>query len=115
MKRIGIKRVICVTVLGCLLLALCGAACGRPAPAMTLNPPEGVTMSLVSWTSDAVIVTIKNNSGGPWSYGDSFGMLNTFLTDGEADETYSLAAYGQLPPGTYRLVVNGLSVEGVVQ
>lgn len=104
-------------------------------PADELEPPADISMSLDSWTAESVSVTIKNETSVEWCYGEYFHL--EVLLDGawyhvpvcpdenwgftdiaiilqpydENTETYSLDMYGQLPAGSYRLVVEGLSVE----
>lgn len=105
-------------------------------PAGDLNPPENISMRLNEWTKQSVSVTIISDSAEEWMYGEYFHLevllggawyivpvqpdQNWGFTDigiilqpyDENQETYSLAMYGQLPAGTYRLVVEGLAVEG---
>lgn len=106
-------------------------------PAMDLNPPSGIAMSLQSWDSDIVTVKVVNNSGSDWGQGYGYGLQALLkgvwyevpmipghwavpasynaLADGfERESSYSLLPYGDLPTGTYRLVVDGLSVVNTI-
>ena len=94
-------------------------------------------MELESWDNDTVAVNITNSSGEEWTYGEHFALQvlldNTWyqippertadwgftdvalvIPDGETQaRKYSIAPYGSLPEGTYRLVLpEGLHVEG---
>ena len=107
------------------------------APAEEPAPPGGITMALGSWGKDEVSVTITNNSGAEWMYGEHYSLhvlldgawytipaipghwafndIGLIVQDGEEQEkTYGLKMYGELPAGTYRLAGYGLSVEGEV-
>lgn len=107
-------------------------------PAGELTPPESISMSLNGWTAEKVSVTISSDSAEEWCYGEYFHL--EVLLDGvwyyvpetpdqnwgftsigiilqpydENEESYSLGRYGELPAGTYRLVVEGLSVESEI-
>jgi len=106
-------------------------------PVAELNPPKGITMTLEAWEDDAVTVTITNESGAEWSYGEyynlqvlldgvwyeipavpgnwSFHDIAFTIQDGEnQDKTYNLTMYGNLPAGKYRLVAENLSVESII-
>lgn len=108
------------------------------APAEKLDAPKGITMTLNSWNNKVVSVTIANNHlYTTWSYGEGYSLQ--VLLDGvwheiptipghwgfqaiarilrggtEQAKTYNLTMYGELPTGTYRLVVYGLSVENTI-
>ena len=108
------------------------------SPAGELTPPEGISMNLVEWTEEKVSVTIRSDRAEEWCYGEYFHLevlldgtwynvpvtpeQNWGFTDigiilqpyDENGESYSLAMYGELPPGGYRLVVEGLAVEGEI-
>ena len=106
-------------------------------PAEELEPPDGVVMTLESWDQDTVKVNIANNKDSEWMYGEHYNLQ--LLLDGvwyevppmpgqwafndiglivRADErqnkTYDLTMYGELLPGTYRIVAYGLSVESII-
>lgn len=106
-------------------------------PAAELTPPNGITMALEKWEDNAVTVNIANESGAEWSYGEYYSLqvlldgvwyeippvpgnwgfndIAYVIQDGEEQEkTYHLTMYGDLPAGTYRLISENLSVEGVV-
>lgn len=104
-------------------------------PADSPKPPANVTMELVEWTDEHVSVTISSSRSDEWVYGRGFSL--EVLLDGtwytvpqtpdenwgftseglllqpgkENKENYSLAMFGELPPGHYRLVMCGLYVE----
>lgn len=103
-------------------------------PAVKLNPPDGIEMTLNSWEVDTVTVNIINNSGSEWFYGEyyrlqvllddewyeiptasgnfGFNDIGFIIKDGEERSmTYHLTMYGDLPNGTYRLVAKDLFVE----
>ena len=105
--------------------------------AAELEPPEGVTMSLKSWDEFNVAVSFENNGAAEWMYGEYYTLqvllngvwydvplypgnwgfisIGYNLLPGEAqDRTYNILMHGALPPGTYRLVVEGLSVENTI-
>ena len=98
-----------------------------------LNPPEGIDINLVSSTDDEVIIELTNNNDSPWYYGRHFRLdvlLNgvwynlptmpgnweftddgLVVASGETEtKTYNLMMYGQLLPGTYRLVMHDMYV-----
>jgi len=106
-------------------------------PVSEPNPPDGVSMTLVSWDKDEVTVTIANDSGAEWSYGEHYvlqvllsgvwydvpavpgnwafnDIAYIILDGGRQDKTYHLGMYGDLPAGTYRLVSSELSVSAAV-
>jgi len=106
-------------------------------PAAPLNPPRGITMKLDSWDQDTAAVTISNESGGEWSCGEfyelqvlmdgvwyeipampgnwGFNCMGFYVPDGGTQSMiHHLAMYGELPAGTYRLVIKELSVEHVI-
>jgi hypothetical protein len=101
------------------------------------DAPGGVTMELDSWDSDTVSVIISNKNDTEWMYGEhytlqvllddvwydipptpgnwGFNDIGLIVQPGEEQEkTYSLAMYGKIPPGTYRLVAYGLTVENLI-
>lgn len=103
------------------------------SPAGELTPPEGISMKLISRTTDAITVEFSNQSEEEWAYGKYF-SLHTLL-DGvwyvvptvpgnwafediamilpagkKHEETYYLSMYGKLPTGDYRLAAEGLEV-----
>lgn len=111
---------------------------GYLVPAAGLTPPEGISMELESWEGGTAEVVIKNGSGQEWSFGEfyelqakidvrwyeiptvpgnwGFSCIGYYLPDGESQRiTNYLDMYGELPPGVYRLVIGGLSVEHEVR
>ena len=97
------------------------------------HPPEGIEMDFVSNTSENVSVTLTNNNDVYWMYGVSFRVdvrlndvwyiipkrpanwmfvhMGIILEAGQTEtKTYSLHIYGELPPGTYRLVAHDMYV-----
>ena len=103
------------------------------APAVELaDPPEGIEMALVSNTNYGVTVAITNHNEDYWFYGLDYGVhmlldgvwynipmvdykfiqdIGLILGAGQTDvRTYSLHMYGELLPGTFRLVVFGMYV-----
>jgi len=102
-------------------------------PSVELIPPEGVEMALVSNTYENVTFTLTNNHNARWLYGLHF-RVNVLLNDvwyyvpatpgnwGVHDigltlgvgqtvtKTHSLMMYGELPPGTYRIVKHDMYV-----
>lgn len=106
--------------------------------AEALDPPEDVTMTLESWDGGEVTVTFQNSGDAEWTYGEYFGLqvllegewyevpaaegdyafidIAYILPAGERQsKTYSLSMYGDLPAGTYRLTVEGMSVEQTIE
>ena len=105
------------------------------SPASERTSPEGISMVLNEQTSEKVTVKLSNRGDTEWMYGEYF-SLQVLLNDGwysvpvlddknygftdigiilpageSREESYSLSMYGALPEGTYRLVVEGMSVE----
>jgi len=99
-----------------------------------LAPPNGVDIALEAWGSETVSVTITNNSGSEWLYGEDYSLqvlldgawrdipttsgnwalngIGLIIQNGEEHKkTYYIDKYGILPTGIYRLVAYGLSVE----
>lgn len=96
---------------------------------------KGISMKLVSVSAEQAVVRYVNQRFEAWSYGLStelhvlsngewyrlptqkdYGVssIAMLVSAGQSrEQDYSLAPYGQLPAGTYRLVSNGLSVEFV--
>jgi len=102
-------------------------------PAAKLNPPEGIEMAFVSSTNDSVTFTLTNSNDAYWMYGTPFkvdvllgdtwydipktsanwvfGYIGLILDAGQTEtKTYNIAMYGDLPPGTYRLVKHDMYV-----
>lgn len=102
-------------------------------PAAELDPPEGIEMAFVSNTNENVTFTLTNNNDTEWMYGVGFrldALINgiwydipttpanhMFVAIGlilEAKQTetktYALDMYGELPPGTYRLIKHDMYV-----
>jgi len=106
------------------------------APANSLEPTPGFSMALQEWTTTAVTVTLTNQSTTNWSIDSSFWIQvqldgtwyfipplprlyypsypDTLKPGSAITKTYLLDPYGKLPPGDYRLVMSGLTVEHVV-
>ncbi len=108
-------------------------------PAAPLTPPEGISMTLTEFLLPGKLtVELVNNSEEEWSYGKYFSVqalldgvwynippvpgawgfedIAMLLPAGKtAEESYMLAMYGNLPAGTYRLVVEGLSAEFTIE
>ncbi len=105
-------------------------------PAAPLDPPEGITMTMDAWEGGDAVVMVSNTGDEDWSFGEffevqalldgtwyeiptvpgnwGFGCLGYFLPAGESQSmTHHMSMYGELPPGTYRIVLNGLSTEFV--
>jgi len=103
----------------------------------TIKGPEGLTMTIEDIGTSEIAVQIMNNSGEEFSYGEYFSLqkqidgqwytipikednvgfqdIAHILPDGEsAGESYNLGIYGTLEPGVYRLVVETLSSEFLV-
>ena len=102
-------------------------------PTAELNPPEGIEMAFVSNTNENVTFTLTNNNDVYWLYGLyfrvdvlldgvwyeipttpanwGFSLIGLTLEAGQTEtKTYGLDMYGELPPGTYRLVVYDMYV-----
>lgn len=106
-------------------------------PSSSLKQPEGISMELVSLEDGKIRVRFANQSGQEWTYGyyyslqvlldgawyqvppqEEYGVIDLacILPDGESrEETYNLSFFGQLPPGTYRLVAEQLTAEFTVE
>ncbi len=93
---------------------------------------EGVSMTAQEIGTSEITVLISNNSGEEFTYGEYFSLqkqidgqwytmpvrpdIAHILPDGEsASETYNLDIYGTLEPGMYRIVVETLSAEFLVE
>lgn len=105
------------------------------SPAQALAPPEGITMAFKELTAEKITVKLTNTNETDWCFGEYFSLqvlldgvwynvpvlddknygfndIGIILPAGESrEESYSLSMYGTLPEGTYRLVVEGMSVE----
>jgi len=102
------------------------------SPAETVDSQQSVTMELTEQTESHLVVAIHNHSDTEWGYGHAF-HLEVQLDDGwyripaeqeiafteellivEAGDTAQercwIEPYGTLPPGTYRLVLQGMTV-----
>ena len=108
------------------------------SPADQLTAPEGIAMTLKEQTDEDITVELTNHSGTEWFFGEYFSLqvlLNDawynvpvlsdrnygfhdiawLLSAGKTQaKTYNLSMYGDLPAGTYRLVVENMSVEFLV-
>lgn len=94
-------------------------------------------MTLDSWDKDIAAVTINNESSGEWSCGEfyelqvlidgvwyeipampgnwGFNCMGFYIPDGGKQSMINhLTMYGELPSGTYRLVIKELSAEHVI-
>lgn len=103
-------------------------------PAKPLTSPEHISATLCSQKDDTLTVSFQNQGEAEWSYGEYFTLqariddvwyvvppmpgewgfhdIAHILPAGTAqEETYSLAMYGSLPDGIYRLVAENLAVE----
>jgi len=108
-------------------------------PAEELTTAEGHEIELVEWSDTAVTVKLINHSGEEWTFGEYYhleveldgiwyrvptapgenwavhDLAYILPADGEMEMTYSLACYGDLPAGHYRLMAEafeeGLAVE----
>ena len=105
-------------------------------PADDMTPPKGVTMALDTWDDDIVTVSFTNNSGTDWAWqsfalqrrlGDTWysmprqpdanpiSMPDFPIAAGQKQsQAFNVGWKDQLPPGTYRLVVDGMAVEHVL-
>jgi len=98
-----------------------------------ITPPDNIIMKLKSINKKEIIVIFKNESKKTWLYGESY-SLNVNLdgkwydipavqpiiftkigylleVNSSAEKEYSIEAYGDLPSGKYRIVVDGLYAE----
>ena len=104
--------------------------------AQPLDPPQGIEMQLKLNGTDAA-VTFTNHTEEEWGYGLDFGLqvlvddvwyyvpaeqsmafcevLMLLQPGASAEETYSIASYGELPAGTYRFVTQHLSEEFILE
>lgn len=104
-------------------------------PAESKPAPEDITLSISAVEDGRIIALLTNASSEEWVYGESFSLdvlldgvwysvptepsvnwgfidLAYILPAGEArTEHYNLGMFGDLPAGTYRLVVEGLTAE----
>ena len=101
--------------------------------AAPLEPPTGISMTLDSWVANSIAVTFHNQSASDWTYGAAFSLevqlsgtwygvppvpgpvswaaIQYGVAAGDqASQNYDLTMYGQLPAGTYRLVVEGVTL-----
>lgn len=106
-------------------------------PADPLNPPAGITMTLDAFEGSDAVVNISNESGEDWDFGEfyevqalvdgtwyeiptmpgnwGFNCMGYFLEAGSSQSMiHHLGMYGELPPGVYRIVLEGLSTEFTV-
>lgn len=96
---------------------------------------EGITMEFVGIADKKIQVNLTNHRDAEWCFGESYDIeafvdgvwYDIPLSPGEYNpipaiglmlkpgntwgKTYALAPYGDLPAGTYRLIVEGMSVE----
>ena len=103
-------------------------------PSARLVAPEGITAALLEQVDGALTIEFANHSGAEWTYGEAYSLqvlldgvwycvpelpgnwafnsIAYVLEDGgTAERTYSLAPYGELPAGNYRLETEGLTVK----
>lgn len=102
-------------------------------------PPEKISMALIAAEPEYLTVELTNNSVEAWCFGEYFSLqvqlgdawyavptapdhnwgfhdIGLILEAGQIlERTYSLQMYGNLPVGTYRLVVEGLTAEFVLK
>ena len=104
-------------------------------PAEHETPPEHISMELLSVESGGITVCFTNTGSKEWIYGEAFSL--DVLVDGQwytvpvlpdknygfigigyslrpgtsAEKTFYLGMHGELPSGTYRLVVEDLAAE----
>lgn len=99
-----------------------------------LEATKDVSMEIVGMRDNIISVEIKNDSKMPWEYGEvyslqtqidgkwyvvptipgnwGFTMPLYILPAGEsAEKSYNIEMYGELPEGTYRIVVENLTAE----
>lgn len=112
-----------------------GWVADRLSPAEELTPPDGITMVFKELTAGKITVKLSNTSETDWCFGEYFSLhvlldgiwyrvpelddknymfndIGIILPAGESmEKSYSLGSYGTLPADTYRLVVEGMSVE----
>ena len=100
--------------------------------------PEHIVMTILSWQDNEVHLTLENQGTEEWIYGEGFSVqveiggawydipylgeipsvidIGLMLFPGEVQErNYNLTAYGQLPAGTYRIIVSGVYSVQVVE
>lgn len=99
------------------------------------SPPEGVSMEFVSRSDEEIVVKLCNEGAEEWCFGEYFSIevcidgvwytvpltaeenwgfndIAWILKGGEErEESYRTAMYGELPAGTYRIVVEGLCAQ----
>ena len=104
-------------------------------PAEHEPAPEYITLAISAVEDGRIIALLTNESSEEWVYGESFSLdvlldgvwysvptepsvnwgftsLGYILSAGDSsEEAYSLVMFGDLPAGTYRLVVDGLTAE----
>lgn len=107
-------------------------------PAEHEPAPENISLTVTAVEDGRVSATITNEGSKEWTYGEAFSLevlldgvwysvptvpagnwgfvsIGYILPGGEArEESYSLTMYGDLPSGTYRLVVEGLTAEFIL-
>ena len=97
------------------------------------SAPAGITMELADQTQEQVTVRFTNQSGEDWGYGYAYRLdvqlsgvwyqvpaeqemafieILCMLPDGgSVEEPCALTPYGELPAGTYRVVMENLTAE----
>ena len=102
-------------------------------PADQIKVQAGLTMTIKTQEKDTITAEIRNDGSAAWEYGAGWGVqvcldgawygvpsVNSFdipaiafvLEPGDVREiTYNLTHYGDLPPGLYRIVQDGLTAE----
>lgn len=101
-------------------------------------PPEHISMEILSVSIGGITVRFTNTGSKEWTYGEAFSL--DVLVDGQwyavpvlpdknygfvsigyplqsgttAEKTFYLGMHGDLPSGTYRLVVEGLTAEFIL-
>ena len=102
-------------------------------PADQIKVQAGLTMTIKTQEKDTIRAEIRNDGSAAWEYGAGWGVqvcldgawygvpsVNSFdipaiafiLEPGDVREiAYNLTRYGDLPPGLYRIVQDGLTAE----
>ena len=107
-------------------------------PASEKDAPAGIELTIAKRTTDMLTAEIKNNSGREWFFGEYFSLevnvddnwyrvpempgnwafhdIGLILPSKETtDMEYPLKMYGELPAGKYRLVVEDMTAEFVIE
>ncbi|MBQ8814355.1 MAG: hypothetical protein IJZ85_07670 [Lachnospiraceae bacterium] len=100
-----------------------------------LTPPEGITLEINDISENGLTVQIANKTDSDWTYGEDYSLqvnldgkwydiptaagvnwafhsiAYLLPAGGKTEQTYSLAMYGALPGGNYRIIASGLTAE----